>query len=73
MICLADKLAIAGNFDDQVLGVPYVCNAGGSSWEVAHGSGGTQVGKPSPESSCYVFPKFGLRSGLVFADRAEML
>jgi hypothetical protein len=41
MICLADKLAIAGNFDDQALGVPYVCNAGGSSWEVAHGSGGT--------------------------------
>lgn len=73
MICLADKLVIGGNLDDQALDVPYVCNAGVSSREVAHGSGGTQVRKPSSESSCYGFPKFGLRGGLVFADRAEML
>ena len=73
MICLADKLATASNFDGQALGVPCFYNVGVSSWEVAHGGGGIQVGKPSPDCSCYVFPEFGLRSGLVFADRAEML
>ena len=73
MVCLADKLAIAGKIDDQALGVSYVPNAGVSSRDVAHVSSGTEVGKPSSESWCYVSSKFGLCGGLVFADQAEML
>ena len=70
---LADKLAIAGNFDDQALGGPLRLQCGGFQLGVAHGSGGTQVASRPLRARAMSFPSSVSEGGLIFADRAEML